>query len=226
MQLTFVHVLVYSNCARGFVQNAFIMRFEERSYYVFSYRLRRYPLFGMKGERGSRRVWWQLMDKTDGSRCSVVNIVVHSGDYRWSRSLFGIFAEPNATGRRIVLGWICVTLVNGWMYGEGEWGSIWARTIGQLMLFVGTFKYGVCTVSGYGLADWGVGVRSPVGSNIFSTSSRPALGPTQPHIQWVLGALSTGGKAAGSWRYFELLPRSGKCGSIHPFPHTSSWRSA
>jgi hypothetical protein len=40
---------------------------------------------------------------------------------------------------------------------------------------------------GYGLDDGGVGVRVPVGWRIFfiSTSSRPALGPTQPPIQWV-----------------------------------------
>jgi hypothetical protein len=30
-----------------------------------------------------------------------------------------------------------------------------------------------------------------------SMSSRPALGSTQPPIQWVPGALSLGGKAAG-----------------------------
>jgi hypothetical protein len=29
---------------------------------------------------------------------------------------------------------------------------------------------------------------------IFSTSSRPALGPTQPPVQWILGALSAGAK--------------------------------
>jgi hypothetical protein len=39
--------------------------------------------------------------------------------------------------------------------------------------------------TGYGLDDRGVGVRVPVGSRIFSTSSRPALGSTQPSIQWV-----------------------------------------
>jgi hypothetical protein len=49
----------------------------------------------------------------------------------------------------------------------------------------------------YGLDDRGVGVRVPIGSRIFSTSSRPALGPTQLPIQWVLGALSPGVKRPG-----------------------------
>jgi hypothetical protein len=40
--------------------------------------------------------------------------------------------------------------------------------------------------------DRGVGIRVPVGDKNFpfSTSSRPALGPTLPPIQWVPGALS------------------------------------
>jgi hypothetical protein len=46
--------------------------------------------------------------------------------------------------------------------------------------------------TGYRLDDGEVGVRVPVGSRIFSTLSRPALGPTQPPIQWVRGALSPG----------------------------------
>jgi hypothetical protein len=44
--------------------------------------------------------------------------------------------------------------------------------------------------TGYGLDDRGVGVRVPVGSRMFSTSSRPALEPTQPPIQWLPGVLS------------------------------------
>jgi hypothetical protein len=32
---------------------------------------------------------------------------------------------------------------------------------------------------------------------LFSTASRPALGPTQPPIQWVQGALSSGVKQQG-----------------------------
>jgi hypothetical protein len=45
--------------------------------------------------------------------------------------------------------------------------------------------------TGYGLDDRGVGV-SPgrVKNLLFSTSSRPALGSTQPPIKWVPAALS------------------------------------
>jgi hypothetical protein len=49
----------------------------------------------------------------------------------------------------------------------------------------------------YGLGDRGVGVRVPIGSRIFSTLSRPVLGPTQPPIQWVPEALSPAAKRRG-----------------------------
>jgi len=44
--------------------------------------------------------------------------------------------------------------------------------------------------------DWTTGVRFPVGAGIFllATAPRPALGPTQPPIQWVPGVLSPGVK--------------------------------
>jgi hypothetical protein len=53
--------------------------------------------------------------------------------------------------------------------------------------------------AGYGLDDREVGVRVPVGGKNFqfSISSKPALGPTQPPIQWVLGNLSPGVKRPG-----------------------------
>jgi hypothetical protein len=51
--------------------------------------------------------------------------------------------------------------------------------------------------TGYELDDRGVAVRVPVVSRIFFTSSRPALGSTQPPIQCVRGALSPGVKRPG-----------------------------
>jgi hypothetical protein len=57
---------------------------------------------------------------------------------------------------------------------------------------------------GYGLDDRGVGIRVPVGSRVFSKSSRPALGPTKLPIQEVSGALSPGVKRQG--READLSP--------------------
>jgi hypothetical protein len=55
----------------------------------------------------------------------------------------------------------------------------------------------VSMVTGYGLDLQGVGVRVPLGSRIFSTSFRPAVGSTQPLIQWVSGAIYLGVKRSG-----------------------------
>jgi hypothetical protein len=52
---------------------------------------------------------------------------------------------------------------------------------------------------------------------LFLTSSRPAVGSTQPPIQWVAGVYLPGG---------GVKPRSRKCGSIHPLPRTPSWHGA
>jgi hypothetical protein len=51
--------------------------------------------------------------------------------------------------------------------------------------------------TGCGLDDRGVGVRVPVGSRILSSpkSSRPALGSTQPPIQWIPGIKRPGSEA-------------------------------
>jgi hypothetical protein len=48
-----------------------------------------------------------------------------------------------------------------------------------------------------GLRGGWSGVRVPEGAGNFSTVSRPALGPTQPPIQWVLGTLSLEVKRPG-----------------------------
>jgi hypothetical protein len=53
--------------------------------------------------------------------------------------------------------------------------------------------------TGNGLDDRMIGVRFAAGLGILLiiTASRPALGPTQPPIQWVPGALSLGVKRPG-----------------------------
>jgi hypothetical protein len=83
--------------------------------------------------------------------------------------------------------------------------------------------------TGYGMDDRGVGVRVPVGSEfsvpcIIQTGS----GPTQPPIQWVPGALSPGQSGWGVklTTHLQLVPRSRKCGSVRPLPHTPSCCSA
>jgi hypothetical protein len=57
----------------------------------------------------------------------------------------------------------------------------------------------VDTAPDYGLDGRRVEVWVPEGSKIFSAASRPALGPTQPPIQWVLGAFSPRVKQQWSW---------------------------
>jgi hypothetical protein len=47
---------------------------------------------------------------------------------------------------------------------------------------------------GYGLDDWGFDFRQELGIFLFTTASRPALGLTQPPIQWVPEDLSLGVK--------------------------------
>jgi hypothetical protein len=63
---------------------------------------------------------------------------------------------------------------------------------------------------------------------LFSTASRPALGPTQPPIQWVPGGLSVGVKRLGR-EADHSHPSSAEVkngGAIPPLLHVSSWRSA
>jgi hypothetical protein len=65
----------------------------------------------------------------------------------------------------------------------------------------------VCIAIEYELDDRGFGVPVPEGSRIFSTSSRQALGLTQPSIQWGLGeGFFSGVKRSG--READHLPPS------------------
>jgi hypothetical protein len=80
----------------------------------------------------------------------------------------------------------------------------------------------VSIATGYRL-DWGRWSSSPgmVKNFLFSTSSRPGLGSTQPPIQWVLGALSPGVKRPGreADHSHPASAEDKKMWSIHPLPH-------
>jgi hypothetical protein len=81
-------------------------------------------------------------------------------------------------------------------------------------------------VSDYGLDDRAIGVRSRRGQRIFplTSVSRPALGPTQPPVQWVPGVLSPGVKArpGRDADHPHLVPRSRMSRSYTPFPPSAS----
>jgi hypothetical protein len=72
----------------------------------------------------------------------------------------------------------------------------------------------VSIVSGYGLDDWAIEVRSPAEVEGFfpvASVSRPALGPTQPPVQWASGVLSPGVKCGRGVKLTtnpHLVPRS------------------
>jgi hypothetical protein len=66
-----------------------------------------------------------------------------------------------------------------------------------------------------------------LGIFLFITASGTAMGPTQPPIQWVLGALSLGVKWPGREAdHSPLSSARSTCGAIPPLPNMPSWRGA
>jgi hypothetical protein len=87
-------------------------------------------------------------------------------------------------------------------------------------------------VSDYGLDDRAIEVRSRQRQIIFllAPASRPALGPTQPPIQWVPGVLSPGvkrGRGVMLTTHPHLVPslRMSRSYASSP-PHVPPWRVA
>jgi hypothetical protein len=91
-----------------------------------------------------------------------------------------------------------------------------------------TSHMGVGIATGYGLDDGGVGVRIQVGSRIFSSPRRPdrPWGPPSLLPNGYRGYPLGSGLGVKLITHLKLVPRSRKCGSIYPLPHTPSWRNA
>jgi hypothetical protein len=77
-------------------------------------------------------------------------------------------------------------------------------------------------VSDYGLDDRAIGVRSRQGQRIFrlASVSRPALGPTQPPVQWVPGVKR--GRVVTLTTHPHLVPRSWMSRSYISSPPSAS----
>jgi hypothetical protein len=86
---------------------------------------------------------------------------------------------------------------------DGGGGDLGYMKISWTIFYI-WIRVGIAT--GYGLDDREVGVKSPgrVKNFLFSTSSKPAVGSTQPPIQWVTGAHSPVVKRLG--READRLP--------------------
>jgi hypothetical protein len=97
------------------------------------------------------------------------------------RTVILIFIAQRTSDLRLI------SAINGYQF---QWTILNHKNAFEIFSTVGI-------ATGYGLNDRRVAVRVPVGSRIFSMSSGPALGPTQPPIQWVPKALSPGVKRPG-----------------------------
>jgi hypothetical protein len=80
-------------------------------------------------------------------------------------------------------------------------------------------------VSDYGLDDRAIGVRSRQRIFPLTSVSKPALGPTQPPVQWVPGVLSRGvkrGRGVMLTTHPHLVPRSWMSRSYTSSPPSAS----
>jgi hypothetical protein len=107
----------------------------------------------------------------------------------------------------------------------------WTLWVHQLLVCYMSRDSSVGIWTGFGLDDQMIGIRFParVGIFLLDTTSRTALGPTQPLIQWEPGAVSLGVKRPGH-EPDHSPPFSAEvkeCVEIYlHYPNTSSWCGA
>jgi hypothetical protein len=109
-------------------------------------------------------------------------------------------------------------------------GSQILKTVNTKITIIWSRDSAVGVATGYGLDGRGVGVRVPVYARLFFSPRCP------DRFRGSLSLLFNGYRGLLLWRlrgrgvklttHLQLVPRSRICGSIHPLPHTSSWRGA
>jgi hypothetical protein len=100
------------------------------------------------------------------------------------------------------------------------------RSLLHSSIYSATSRHSIVGIAtSYGLNDREVGYRVAVGSRIFSS-------PNSPDRLWDPPSLLSSGyrglfpRVVKLTTHLQLVPRSRKCGSIHPLPRTPSWRCA
>jgi hypothetical protein len=108
-----------------------------------------------------------------------------------------------------------ITVAQTFQYGVTAFsfsGSLKKVTdkLSQVLTLLACIRVGAAVAQSGLTTDWTAGFQSPTRIFLLVSASRPALGPTQPLVQWVPGVLSPGvkrGRGVTLTTHPHLVPR-------------------